>query len=65
MEEEQHRVFVGNLHQDISEDLIEEAFGYVAPVEAVKLIWEHETEPTPFAFVTVSIMHFMRPHRQL
>ncbi len=42
------------LDQDVSEDLIAEAFGYVGPVEDVRIVWEHDSsEPTPFAFVTV------------
>lgn len=45
------KVFVGSLSPAVTEEALSDSFNYVGPVEDVKIVWEHETEPTPFAFL--------------
>ena len=47
------KVFVGSLSPAVTEEALSDSFNYVGPVEDVKIVWEHETEPTPFAFLKV------------
>ena len=47
------KVFVGSLSPAVTEEDLLDTFNYVGPVEDVKIVWEHETELTPFAFLKV------------
>ena len=47
------KVFVGSLSPAVTEDALLDTFNYVGPVEDVKIVWEHEREQAPFAFLKV------------
>ena len=47
------KVFVGSLSPAVTEEALLDTFNYVGPVQDVKIVWEHETEQTPFAFLNV------------
>ena len=47
------KVFVGSLSPAVTEEALLDTFNYVGPVQDVKIVWEHETEQTPFAFLKV------------
>ena len=47
------KVFVGSLSPAVTEEALLDTFNYIGPVEDVKIVWEHDAEQTPFAFLKV------------
>ena len=54
-DEESGKVFVGSLNLAVTADDLSDKFNYVGPVQDVEIVWDHDVEPTPFAFVKVVV----------
>ena len=54
-DEESGKVFVGSLNLAVTADDLSDKFNYVGPGQDVEIVWDHDVEPTPFAFVKVVV----------